>query len=133
MKLGHGSILMLGAGLLVACPDATDRDPPQETEGVATNPFDFTTPDEPIPDLGVDGSGPPTGIPPEITDGGCAEVQVQVDPIIPTLVLLVDQSGSMDSDFSGQPRWDALYETLMDPATGVVTTWPAWFRFSAPT
>ncbi|MCA9707992.1 MAG: VWA domain-containing protein [Myxococcales bacterium] len=117
---------MLAAGLLAGCPDATDRDPPQDTEST-TSPFGFTTGDVKF-DIGV-GSGPPTGMPPEITEGGCAEVQVQVEPTIPTLVLLVDQSGSMTSDFSGQTRWEAMYETLMDPANGVVATLESQVRF----
>ncbi len=68
-------------------------------------------------------------MPPEATDGGCAEVQVVVEPIIPTLVLLVDQSGSMTADFGGQPRWDAIYETLMDPGSGVVSSLESSVRF----
>ncbi len=50
----------------------------------------------------------------------CAEIRVDTTPVPPTVVLLVDQSGSMDADFSGQTRWDAVYETLMDPVDGVV-------------
>lgn len=119
--------------MLVGCPDAADPQPPQGTEGLGTSPFDFTTTATttgPKLDLGVDGTaGPPTGMPPEFTGGGCAEVQVQVDPIIPTLVLLVDQSGSMTSNFSGQPRWDAMYETLMEPGSGVVATLESQVRF----
>ena len=122
---------MLGAGLVVGCPDATDREPPP-ADGTDTNPFDFTTTGTSGGiklDIG-DGTSPfPTGMPPEFTDGGCAEVQVQVDPIIPTLVLLVDQSGSMTSNFAGQERWDAIYETLMDPTDGVVTTLGSQVRF----
>ena len=38
---------MLAAGLLAGCPDATDRDPPQDTEST-TSPFGFTTGDEVI-------------------------------------------------------------------------------------
>lgn len=53
-------------------------------------------------------------------DDGCVDVTVSVDPVIPTLVLLVDQSGSMTSNFSGQSRWNATYDTLMDPVDGVV-------------
>lgn len=53
-------------------------------------------------------------------DDGCVDVTVSVDPVIPTLALLVDQSGSMTSNFSGQSRWNATYDTLMDPTDGVV-------------
>jgi hypothetical protein len=44
-------------------------------------------------------------------------------------VLLVDQSGSMTSGFSGQSRWDAVYETLMDPDHGVVKPLEDRIRF----
>jgi hypothetical protein len=62
-------------------------------------------------------------------EDGCADVQVQVEPITPTLVLLVDQSGSMTEDFAGETRWDAMYETLMDPGDGVVATLESQVRF----
>lgn len=52
--------------------------------------------------------------------GGCGDVNVMVEPETPTIVLLVDQSGSMTQDFMGTNRWEALYTTLMDPATGVI-------------
>lgn len=54
------------------------------------------------------------------TDAGCADLQVTVDQPPPTLVLLIDQSGSMTSNFGGQDRWDAVEETLFDPGNGVV-------------
>lgn len=60
---------------------------------------------------------------PGSTDGdtdGCVDVTVSVDPVIPTLVLLVDQSGSMTANFDGVSRWEATYDTLMDPVDGVV-------------
>jgi hypothetical protein len=63
-----------------------------------------------MPDGGPGGNG----------DDGCAEIELDTQPVIPTVVLLVDQSGSMDADFAGQQRWDAVYETLMDPDDGVV-------------
>lgn len=51
---------------------------------------------------------------------GCNEVQVSVEPVVPTIIVLVDQSGSMTEDFSGETRWDALYDTLMGPAGSVM-------------
>lgn len=63
------------------------------------------------------------------TGNTCVDVTVAVDPIVPTLVLLVDQSGSMTADFGGAPRWDAVYTTLMDPADGVVTALEDRVRF----
>ncbi len=121
-------LLALGLGTsLLGCPgDAADPGGGGST-GFDTDPFDFTSTAGKL-DIGG-GNTLPTGMPPEFTDGGCADVQVQVEPIIPTLVLLVDQSGSMDSDFAGQPRWDAIYETLMDPVDGVVVSLQSQVRF----
>lgn len=123
---------MLGTGSLAGCPNPSNPTPQEDTETLGNNPFDFGSSSSTggsLPDDGLDTSGSPTNPLPELTTGGCAEVQVQVDPIIPTLVLLVDQSGSMNADFSGQSRWDAMYETLMDPANGVVTTLESQVRF----
>lgn len=50
----------------------------------------------------------------------CAAVEVDTSPVTPTVVLLVDQSGSMWDDFGGMPRWVALENTLFDVATGVI-------------
>lgn len=125
LVVGLGLGLGLGAVASGGCGSPVDRTP-QETDS-DTNHFDFTTGEVKL-DLAV-GSGPPTGMPPEFTDGGCAEVEVVVTPVIPTLVLLVDQSGSMTSDFAGQSRWDAMYETLMDPTDGVVASLESSVRF----
>ena len=63
-------------------------------------------------------------------DSGCADVQVTVDPEIPTIMLLVDQSGSMTSEFGGgMDRWNSLYTSLIDPATGVVMPLEGEIRF----
>lgn len=121
-------MVALGVVTLTGCPGkGPDRDPPQSTEGLDTGLFDFTTGDVKLDIAG--GPNLPTGMPPELTTGNCVDVQVQVEPIIPTLVLLVDQSGSMTSNFDGQERWDAVYETLMDPADGVVASLESSVRF----
>src|SRR5688572_14958809 len=60
-------------------------------------------------DLGGDGTAALTGDGnPDSFTSGCGEVTVVVTPTTPTLVLLVDQSGSMTEDFGGMGRWDAL-------------------------
>lgn len=61
--------------------------------------------------------------------GACAAIEITFQPIIPTVMLLIDQSGSMDESFGGDSRWDVLYETLMDPTTGVVTELQSSVRF----
>lgn len=51
----------------------------------------------------------------------CSDVQAMVDPTIPTVFLVLDQSFSMVEPFgAGTRRWDAVYDTLFDPTEGVV-------------
>lgn len=50
----------------------------------------------------------------------CADITVQIEKQIPTIVLLIDQSGSMTAAFPGGDRWNVLRNSLMDPASGVV-------------
>ncbi len=62
--------------------------------------FDFDDdpfPDDPFPD-----------------DAVCADVNVLVNGLTPTVQLVIDQSGSMTDNFGGQDRWDAVYSTLME-------------------
>jgi len=52
----------------------------------------------------------------------CVDVELKLTHITPTVVLLVDQSGSMSDPFVGtDSRWVVLRKTLMDP-TGIVMT-----------
>jgi hypothetical protein len=63
------------------------------------------------------------------TGGACPSVNINLDKQIPTVLLLVDQSGSMDAAFGGSDRWQVLRTSLMDPAAGVVNTLQAQVRF----
>lgn len=76
-------------------------------------------------------SGPPptTTENPDGLTSGCGEVTVTLEPVVPTIVLLIDQSGSMTADFGGQDRWSAVYETLMNPDDGVVAQLESQVRF----
>ncbi len=56
-------------------------------------------------------------------DGGGNEVcdiNVILNPLIPTVMVLVDQSGSMDDDFGGMSRWDAARYALVDGDNGII-------------
>jgi hypothetical protein len=53
-------------------------------------------------------------------DPGCPSVAVGLEPIIPTVLILLDQSGSMDEDFNGPTRWEAVTEALVDPDDGII-------------
>ncbi|MDI1446184.1 vWA domain-containing protein [Polyangium sp. 6x1] len=50
----------------------------------------------------------------------CADVNVNFEKQIPTVMLLIDQSGSMTESFGNGDRWGVLYDTLMDPNDGIV-------------
>jgi hypothetical protein len=45
------------------------------------------------------------------------------------VLLLVDQSGSMNEAFDGSDRWQTLRKALMDPKTGIVSTLERQVRF----
>jgi len=79
-----------------------------------------------IPAGGEGGSGGMGGID-FVTSSGtgdgpdaCADVNVNFEKQIPTVMLLIDQSGSMTASFGNGDRWSVLYDTLMDPTNGVV-------------
>jgi von Willebrand factor type A domain-containing protein len=64
------------------------------------------------------------------TGGACGSVEVTFETVTPTVVLLIDQSGSMTADFNGQgTRWDVVYDVLMNPNGGVVKSLEANVRF----
>lgn len=64
-------------------------------------------------------------------DNTCASVMLDATRVIPNVMLIVDRSGSMESnEFSpGVTRWDALETALFDPANGLVTGLEASVRF----
>jgi hypothetical protein len=51
---------------------------------------------------------------------GCINEKITFEKQIPTVVLLIDQSGSMTENFGGGNRWDVLYDALMNQSTGIV-------------
>jgi len=61
----------------------------------------------------------------------CARIQVDLTEQIPTVMLLVDRSGSMGATFGSTDRWNATYGTLMNASTGVVKGLEDRVRFGA--
>jgi hypothetical protein len=56
-----------------------------------------------------------------ISGEGCINVDVTFEKQIPTVVLLIDQSGSMDEQFGGAgTRWNVVKNALMNQTTGIV-------------
>ena len=69
-------------------------------------------------------------------DGGneCANVDLNLAPTIPTVMLLVDRSASMNSAISAEDstvRWTAVRDALVDPDDGVVTRLEGQVSFGA--
>lgn len=59
----------------------------------------------------------------------CVDLQINLDYAIPTIALLIDQSGSMTARFGGgMDRWEAEYYSLMDPDMGIVKQIEGAFR-----
>lgn len=107
------------------CPergtDATDGADASQTEG-ASDPtaasMDATTPAD-----DTQGSGGAEG-------AECPQLDEVLLPQVPTFQLVVDQSGSMNEDFSGgATRWEAMRTTLVDPGDGVVAQLQSSIRF----
>ncbi len=61
--------------------------------------------------------------------GGCPSVEVSARRVTPTVILVVDQSGSMTSSFGGSNRWDALRDSLLDPDDGLIQALEDQVRF----
>lgn len=82
-------------------------------------------------DAGGGGSDPG---PVDVPDAGtCAQVQVDLHDVIPTVMLLVDRSGTMKEDFQNTSRWNAVYQTLMDGQNGLVAQLQNQVRFGIAT
>ena len=72
------------------------------------------------------------------SDGGpgadataCPSVDVKTQPIVPTVQLLIDYSGSMDRSFGDSNRIEAVRDVLLDPTTGVVAQLESRVSFGA--
>jgi len=61
--------------------------------------------------------------------GVCASTAIDLGHQLPTVLLLVDQSGSMNADFGTSDRWQTLRTALMAKGTGIVDTLQGQVRF----
>ena len=63
-------------------------------------------------------------------DNTCASVMLDATRVIPNVLLIVDRSGSMESNrFGAVTRWEALDGALFDPASGLVPGLESSVRF----
>lgn len=51
----------------------------------------------------------------------CPRVNFAAEPVMPSVLLLIDSSDSMRWDFGGVSRWDAVRTALIHPVNGIVT------------
>ena len=63
-------------------------------------------------------------------DADCPDVNFTAERVTPTIQLLIDKSGSMDSNFNGQTRWEAMEAALIG-GSGVVNQYQASAYFGA--
>lgn len=136
MKSANRGILLGFAGLVGL---ATGCDERQDGRGAGGG-ID-TLPDEQDDDGAADGAADDdddeddedvdTGEPAEDDDGlgDCAEIEVEIDTISPTIMVLVDRSWSMTKDFNGVARWDAVFRTLLHTQDGIITRLEDQVRF----
>lgn len=81
------------------------------------------------------GSGSDSGTDdsPGTDDGGtqCGVLDVTVEALAPTVIVLADRSGSMTTVMGGgaQTRWEVLSEVLVDPTSGIITSLAGSIRF----
>jgi len=104
-SFGNGSYFDVGAGGGAAAQTTTGGGASGATSTVVTN-FGKT-----------DGS---VGTTSTISDI-CAEVHMQATRVKPRIMFVVDRSGSTDEEYIGSTsKWQALYDALMTPKTGVI-------------
>jgi len=61
--------------------------------------------------------------------GICADVRVQASVVTPTVVVVVDQSGSMTEDFGSSDRWNSLRDSLLATPDGFIAALESQVRF----
>ena len=84
-----------GGGITLTTGGAGDSEPTAGSDGITTGGMRL--------DLG-EGSA--------ATTETCADADVKFEAQTPTVLLLIDQSGSMTENFGGTDRWDAVYDAL---------------------
>jgi hypothetical protein len=59
----------------------------------------------------------------------CAVLDATFESLPPTVVMLIDQSGSMDAAYGAGTRWSELHDALVDPTDGVIANLEADVHF----
>jgi hypothetical protein len=102
------------------CPEDTDPTESEAADADASNTRGDATADATDTEVATVGG---TGL-------ECPQLEEVLVPQIPTFQLVIDQSGSMEEDFGGVTRWEAVESTLVGN-DGVVTQLQSSIRFGA--
>lgn len=84
---------------------------------------------EPKFDFPSGGTGSGTGGDGNNGPDACVDLKVVFTPQVPTVIMLIDQSGSMDQKFDTGNRWNVLRDALINTNTGIISTLQAKVRF----
>ncbi len=72
-------------------------------------------PDAPLPEIEL-----PPEAEPEPEPIGCVDITHSYNSVPATVMLLIDQSGSMDEDFGFGTRWSVLRDAIVNPEDGLL-------------
>jgi hypothetical protein len=98
------------------CAQQCDLDNPCRGGGMCTP--NGRCPDV-VGDGGTVGGGGRGGSP--TRPGACADTVVDANPTTPTVILIVDQSSSMEEEFDNGSRWDVLRDFLLEEPNGLIS------------
>ncbi|MCX4245204.1 vWA domain-containing protein [Paraliomyxa miuraensis] len=127
---GFGSLWLSSALVIPACT-AGDGNLGFDSHGTATTGV-TTGPTGSSADDSSEDTGPRLDLAiVDVEPDSCADVMAQITPGEATIALLIDQSGTMSASLggSGVDRWQAVYDTLLDPDTGVVAGYESEMKF----
>jgi len=115
-------------GLLLACALAVYGCGSRSgLEGFSIEPDRTALPSEPSPEAPTALAQPPV-LDPQPEQRGCVDITRRYDSVPATVMLLIDQSGSMDQGgFGTGTRWNVLRDAIVDPERGLL----AWLDQSA--
>lgn len=78
----------------------------------------------------VDGGGGASGGGSGGSGGNCADTRVFASKVTPVVMLMIDQSSSMNEDFEGNTsRWDALRDFLLQQPNGLISDLQTQVKF----
>ncbi|MCK9460788.1 MAG: VWA domain-containing protein [Proteobacteria bacterium] len=125
MEARKNALLIAALAALASAAGCSGQSPGFGEEGTGTD-TDTDTDTDADGDSDSDGDGDSD----TDSESACGEVEVEFEMETPTVMLLVDQSGSMTTAFGSSDRWETLRDSLLDAETGVIVQLEEVVRFS---